>query len=78
MVRSLGEFFLLRMSNIVCTFAAEFNKLLTLKIHIMKTKGMNEEKNPWWVIALKILAYAIGLILGGYGTTAAAATLNLL
>lgn len=30
---------------------------------------------PWWVIALKILAYAIGLILAGYGTTAAAATL---
>lgn len=78
MVHSLGVFFLLRISEIVCTFAADFNKLLTSKIHIMKIKGMNEEKTPWWVIALKVLAYAIGLILGGYGTTAAAATLNLL
>lgn len=34
-----------------------------------------ETGNPWWVIALKVLAYAIGLILAGYGTTAAAATL---
>lgn len=33
--------------------------------------------SPWWVIALKVLAYAIGLILGGYGTTAAAMTLNM-
>lgn len=30
---------------------------------------------PWWVVVLKVLAYAIGLILAGYGTTAAAATL---
>lgn len=44
----------------------------------MKTKGMNENGSPWWVIVLKVLAYAIGLVLGGYGTTAAAATLNLL
>lgn len=33
-----------------------------------------EDKTPWWVIALKVLAYAIGLILAGFGTTAAAAT----
>lgn len=32
---------------------------------------------PWWVVVLKVLAYAIGLILAGYGTTAAAATLFL-
>lgn len=31
---------------------------------------------PWWVIALKVIAYAIGIILAGYGT-AAAATLYL-
>lgn len=30
---------------------------------------------PWWVIALKTLAYLIGLVLAGYGTTAAAQTL---
>ena len=29
---------------------------------------------PWWVIALKTLAYLIGLVLAGYGTTAAAQT----
>lgn len=28
------------------------------------------DKTPWWVVALKVLAYAIGLILAGYGTTA--------
>lgn len=33
--------------------------------------------SPWWVIVLKVLAYAIGLILGGYGTTAVAMTLNM-
>lgn len=36
---------------------------------------MKENNEPWWVTALKILAYAIGLILGGYGTSAAAQTL---
>ena len=39
-------------------------------------RALREETgNPWWVIILKCLAYAIGLILAGYGTTAAAATL---
>lgn len=36
----------------------------------------SEDKKPWWVIVLKVIAYAIGLILAGYGTTAAAMTLN--
>ena len=27
---------------------------------------------PWWVIVLKVLAYAIGIILAGYGTASAA------
>lgn len=26
---------------------------------------------PWWVIVLKVLAYAIGLLLAGVGTTTA-------
>lgn len=30
---------------------------------------------PWWVILLKVIAYAIGLIVAGYSTTAAAMTL---
>lgn len=33
------------------------------------------DKQPWWVVVLKILAYAIGLLLAGYGTSAAAATI---
>jgi len=32
-----------------------------------------EIKDPWWVIALKVLAYLIGLLLAGV-TTAEAAT----
>lgn len=34
-----------------------------------------EEENPdtpWWIIVLKVIAYAIGIILAGYGTAAAA------
>lgn len=27
---------------------------------------------PWWIIVLKVIAYAIGIILAGYGTAAAA------
>lgn len=33
-----------------------------------------EESPKWWVVLLKVLAYAIGLILAGYGTTAVALT----
>lgn len=36
------------------------------------------EKDPWWVILLKVLAYAIGLILGGIGTTSCAHMLAML
>ena len=36
----------------------------------------NEKSTPWWVVLLKVIAYAIGLILAGYGTTAAAMTFN--
>lgn len=38
----------------------------------------DEKGSPWWVIALKVLAYAIGLILAGFGTTTAAACLGIL
>ncbi len=27
---------------------------------------------PWWVVVLKVIAYAIGIILAGYGTASAA------
>lgn len=36
----------------------------------------SNENCPWWVFALKVIAYAIGLILAGYGTTACAANLS--
>lgn len=35
----------------------------------------SESGTPWWVIALKTAAYLIGLLLAGYGTSAAAQTL---
>lgn len=38
----------------------------------------NKEKDPWWVIVLKAVAYIIGLILGGIGTTSAANALGLI
>ena len=29
-------------------------------------------KDPWWLIVLKVLAYALGLLLGGTATMSAA------
>ena len=34
-----------------------------------------KEPTPWWVIVLKTLVYLIGLLLAGYGTSAAAQSL---
>ena len=34
-------------------------------------------KDPWWVILLKVIAYAIGLILGGLGTVTAGQAMGL-
>lgn len=31
--------------------------------------------DPWWVILIKVIVYAAGLLLAGYGTTAAASTM---
>ena len=39
-------------------------------------QAVSSQASPWWVVVLKILAYAIGLLLAGYGTSAAAQTLN--
>lgn len=36
------------------------------------------ETDKWWVILLKVLAYAIGLILGGVGTTSCAHIIGLI
>lgn len=36
----------------------------------------NNEKSSWWVIVMKVIAYAIGLILAGYGTTACVTSLS--
>lgn len=44
--------------------------LATINAAIDESSG-----SPWWVILLKVLAYAIGLLLAGYGTTAAAQTI---
>lgn len=34
--------------------------------------------DPWWVIVLKIIAYAIGLILGGAMTTSCASAIGII
>ena len=34
--------------------------------------------DPWWVIVLKVIAYAIGLLLAGMGTASAATMAGLL
>lgn len=41
-------------------------------------KNEEKEKTPWWVTVLKVVAYGIGLVLAGYGTTASAATLGII
>lgn len=38
----------------------------------MKQKLDNSQSDDWWVIALKVAAYLIGLLLAGVGTTASA------
>lgn len=38
-------------------------------------KSASKDAPKWWVIVLKTLAYLIGLLLAGYGTEAAAATI---
>lgn len=40
---------------------------------------MSEKENaPWWQIVLKVVAYAIGLILAGVGTTTTAAAMSII
>lgn len=36
-----------------------------------------DENKPWWQIVLKVVAYAIGLILAGVGTTTTAAAMSI-
>ena len=36
-------------------------------------KAIDDKPTPWWVVLLKVIAYAIGLILAGIGTPDAAA-----
>lgn len=43
----------------------------------MKPFGKINDGDSWWVIVLKIIAYAIGLILGGLGTVSAGHAMGL-
>lgn len=43
--------------------------------NIVYRLAVDNPTSPWWVVALKVLAYAIGLILAGVGTSVSAATL---
>lgn len=59
---------------------------MDMKIRLTKEQVEQLAKNPearvdvadpWWVVALKVVAYLIGLILAGAGTTTAAAAMGL-
>lgn len=57
--------------------AADSTSIMTTAEREQTLKDIQEavEDTPkWWVVLLKVLAYAIGLILAGYGTTAVALT----
>ena len=57
--------------------AADSTSIMTTAERELTLKDIQEavEESPkWWVVLLKVLAYAIGLILAGYGTTAVALT----
>ena len=42
---------------------------------VVESIGEDVPAEKWWVIALKVLAYLIGLLLAGVGTAEAATTL---
>lgn len=42
------------------------------------TKPSFKSSDPWWVIALKVLAYLIGLLLAGIGTVDAATLMGVI
>lgn len=46
-----------------------------VEVIISKLLAASPTSSPWWVILLKVIAYAIGLIVAGYSTTAVAMTL---
>lgn len=46
-----------------------------VEVIVAKLLSASPAASPWWVILLKVIAYAIGLIVAGYSTTATAMTL---
>lgn len=44
----------------------------------MKRFNQLNDTDPWWLILLKVIAYAIGLIIGGLGTVEAAKGMGLM
>lgn len=42
-----------------------------------KSAGV-KSSDPWWYIVLKIIAYALGLILGGAATTSCASAIGII
>lgn len=61
------------MGNIAYLCSRESNTLMNM---VKNNKKNNND--PWWVIALKVLAYLIGLILAGIGTAEAATMMNII
>lgn len=52
----------------ICSVISSLNYLSMSKLEL-------KQNDPWWVILLKVIAYAIGLIIGGIGTVNAAVML---
>ena len=55
----------------------EFSNISDVDIEVIISKllAASPASPPWWVILLKVVAYAIGLIVAGYSTTATAMSL---
>lgn len=45
---------------------------------ILEELGISLPASSWWLVALKIILYGLGLVLAGVGTSAAAQTLSII
>lgn len=56
-----------------------FNLRIFAPSNLINYNIMSDKENtPWWQIALKVVVYAIGLILAGVGTTTTASAMGIL
>lgn len=83
---------LLKVTRVFCRiFATENKSVFHMKIKLtdkqiqevvddpVKAREAGVKANdPWWIIALKVIAYLIGLILGGAATVGCANTMGVI